>query len=226
MVEKIERVSTGIPGLDKLIEGGIPKGFTVLVTGGPGTGKTVSAVQFVDAALRKGMKCVYIPLEERGEDVIKEAEQFDKWKDRKNLTVLPAKDVKYDEMGLGKKPIDNKERMKLVYEKVKKLVPDIVVIDSINPLKIENGAEARLILKMLIDKFKEMGITTMFVGESFNGPYPDETIPFLVDAIVILKKVSIGKRGERTIMVDKMRKTNVDLITSNMSFTKKGIVVG
>lgn len=38
----IERISTGIPALDALIEGGIPRGFTVLVAGNPGTGKTIT----------------------------------------------------------------------------------------------------------------------------------------------------------------------------------------
>ena len=42
----VERLSTGISGLDALIEGGIPKGFTVLIAGNPGTGKTVLTISF------------------------------------------------------------------------------------------------------------------------------------------------------------------------------------
>ena len=42
----VERISTGVPGLDALIEGGIPKGFTVLVAGNPGTGKTGTNFSF------------------------------------------------------------------------------------------------------------------------------------------------------------------------------------
>jgi circadian clock protein KaiC len=50
----IERVSTGISALDALIEGGIPRGFTVLVAGNPGTGKTVLTTHFLYDGLLKG----------------------------------------------------------------------------------------------------------------------------------------------------------------------------
>jgi len=46
-----EKVATGIPGLDDLVDGGFPQGRVVLVIGGPGTGKTILAGQF----LYKGM---------------------------------------------------------------------------------------------------------------------------------------------------------------------------
>ena len=50
----IERLSTGIPALDELIEGGIPRGFTVLVAGNPGTGKTILTSHFLYEGLLKG----------------------------------------------------------------------------------------------------------------------------------------------------------------------------
>jgi len=43
----MDRVKTGIPGLDELIEGGIPTGSSVLVSGGAGTGKTIIATQYI-----------------------------------------------------------------------------------------------------------------------------------------------------------------------------------
>jgi KaiC/GvpD/RAD55 family RecA-like ATPase len=50
----LERISTGIPGLDSLIEGGIPRGFTVLIAGNPGTGKTVMTSHFLWEGLKNG----------------------------------------------------------------------------------------------------------------------------------------------------------------------------
>lgn len=50
----LERISTGIANLDALMEGGIPKGFTVLVAGNPGTGKTILTTQFLYEGLLKG----------------------------------------------------------------------------------------------------------------------------------------------------------------------------
>ncbi|HID90774.1 TPA: hypothetical protein EYP44_02310, partial [Candidatus Bathyarchaeota archaeon] len=40
-------VSTGIPGLDKLLGGGIPRGYLLLVAGGPGVGKTILSVKYI-----------------------------------------------------------------------------------------------------------------------------------------------------------------------------------
>lgn len=56
----IERISTGIPVLDKLIEGGIPRGFTVLVAGNPGTGKTILTSHFLYDGLLKGESALYV----------------------------------------------------------------------------------------------------------------------------------------------------------------------
>jgi circadian clock protein KaiC len=43
----LQRISTGVPGLDSLIEGGIPKGNTAMIAGNPGTGKTILCSHFV-----------------------------------------------------------------------------------------------------------------------------------------------------------------------------------
>ena len=56
----LERVSTGIMGLDSLIEGGIPKGFTVLVSGNPGTGKTILGAHFLFEGLARGENSLYV----------------------------------------------------------------------------------------------------------------------------------------------------------------------
>lgn len=60
----IERISTGIRALDALIEGGIPKGFTVLVAGTPGTGKTILTTHFLYDGLLKGEGALYVSFSE------------------------------------------------------------------------------------------------------------------------------------------------------------------
>ena len=60
----IERLSTGIPALDELIEGGIPRGFTVLVAGNPGTGKTILTSHFLYDGLLKGEAALYVSFSE------------------------------------------------------------------------------------------------------------------------------------------------------------------
>ncbi|MGH9980880.1 MAG: RAD55 family ATPase, partial [Nitrososphaeraceae archaeon] len=60
----LERISTGITGLDSLIEGGIPKGFTVLIAGNPGTGKTVLTSQYLYDGLTKNENGIYVSFSE------------------------------------------------------------------------------------------------------------------------------------------------------------------
>ena len=57
---------TGIPGLDDLIEGGIPENFIILVAGTSGTGKTTLCMQFLAEGVKQGEKAIYIGL---GEDI-------------------------------------------------------------------------------------------------------------------------------------------------------------
>lgn len=70
------RVPTGIPGFDDLIEGGIPKGFNVLLVGQPGTGKTIFGLQYLVNGALKGEKGIYISLDSPNELVKSQARQF------------------------------------------------------------------------------------------------------------------------------------------------------
>src|SRR4026208_1507919 len=91
---KTERVPTGITGLDPLIEGGLPKGRSILVTGEPGTGKTIFALQFLVAGLNRGEKGIYVTADESPMDVLEQAASLG-WDlesrvDAKELAILNA----------------------------------------------------------------------------------------------------------------------------------------
>jgi KaiC/GvpD/RAD55 family RecA-like ATPase len=71
-----ERVSTGIPGLDGLMEGGIPKGFNVLLVGLPGTGKTIFGLQYVVNGAMNGENGIYVSLDSPNELIKSQARLF------------------------------------------------------------------------------------------------------------------------------------------------------
>jgi KaiC domain protein len=76
-IEKdITRISTGVPELDKALEGGVPKGSWVAITGEPGTGKSILCMHFAWAGLRVGDPVVYVTTEAEFRDVIRQAKLF------------------------------------------------------------------------------------------------------------------------------------------------------
>jgi KaiC/GvpD/RAD55 family RecA-like ATPase len=73
----VERLSSGISNLDTLIEGGIPKGFTVLLAGNPGTGKTILASHFLYEGLTRRESCVYVSFSESKTQYYDNFERFE-----------------------------------------------------------------------------------------------------------------------------------------------------
>jgi KaiC/GvpD/RAD55 family RecA-like ATPase len=65
----MERVSSGVKGLDEILEGGFPKARTILIVGSPGSGKTILAIQFLRAGALKGERTIYVTFDERPEQV-------------------------------------------------------------------------------------------------------------------------------------------------------------
>ena len=72
----MERVSSGIRGLDKMLEGGYPKGAVVLVSGGPGTGKTTFALQYIYYGAKHNEPGVYVSFEQEVDDLKDMANRF------------------------------------------------------------------------------------------------------------------------------------------------------
>jgi len=76
VTQTVERLSTGVPGMDNMLAGGIPRGFFVAVVGEPGTGKTVFALHFAWEGVKEGDKVIYVTTEESRESVIRQAKMF------------------------------------------------------------------------------------------------------------------------------------------------------
>ncbi|WP_290623778.1 MULTISPECIES: ATPase domain-containing protein [unclassified Archaeoglobus] len=71
-----ERVSSGVPGLDKVLKGGFIKGGSCLIRGGPGTGKTLFGLHFLAEGVRRGERAVLITFDEEVREIKKQAEDF------------------------------------------------------------------------------------------------------------------------------------------------------
>jgi len=79
MVEKtyqvgnMERIKTGINGLDNIIQGGLPKKSITLVSGPPGGGKSILCFQFLNEGIKNGDKCLFLTLDKKPEGLLAQA---------------------------------------------------------------------------------------------------------------------------------------------------------
>ncbi len=249
----MERIKTYVKGLDELMNGGIPEESVVLVSGGPGTGKTILCLQYLINGIKKGDKGLYITFEEEKDAIYDQAREFG-W-DLKKLE---------KEKKLLVRNIEQSETLGQIYDGINKAIdgfnPDRLVIDSLStfalyahqiqkitrlekipteesifyndkilniPLEWDGVMLRRLILDLIraIQSKKITGLLTSEVEENSNIYSKDGVSEFLCDGLIGLKKITIGAQAERTLQLVKMRRTEINAGIFNMKFTKSGIEI-
>src|SRR6202046_4393685 len=134
------RVSTGIPGLDDILNGGFPRGHLYLIEGDPGTGKTTVALQFLLAGLQKGEQGLYVTLSESKQELEGVAESHG-W----SLAQLPifemmqvAEEIDPEAQYTIFHPSDVElpDTIASVLKQVDALAPQRVVFDSLSELRM------------------------------------------------------------------------------------------
>ncbi len=76
VAQDITRIPTGIDGLDNNLHGGLPQGSITLVSGTPGTGKTIVCFQYLYSGLQNGEKCMFLASDERVENLLRQAKEL------------------------------------------------------------------------------------------------------------------------------------------------------
>ena len=212
----IKRISTGIPGLDESIEGGIPKGFSVVVTGPPGTGKTTFCMQFLIEGAKNDEKCIFFSFEERVEQLVQHFMRFG-WDIGKYI------DDGYLEI-FGMSMLTSEEMIEII----ESYRPERVVFDSINvfaePSDFRKSGAWRSLLRML----KVKKISSLFITEKHHGIEVKQfdDYDFLGDGIIFLDSIQtneIDTTPTPVIAIQKMRATRIDRTPQPFRFTEDGI---
>ena len=84
------RIKTGIPNLDKKIEGGFPLGSSILLVGPPGSGKSTLAHQFIHHGMKNKEPGLYTALDMSPDDILNEIKRLNKTVDKKNIKFIDA----------------------------------------------------------------------------------------------------------------------------------------
>ncbi|MEM0481040.1 MAG: ATPase domain-containing protein [Candidatus Aenigmatarchaeota archaeon] len=235
----IERVKTGIIGLDELIEGGFVKNSAILVTGKTGTGKTLFCGSFLYQGALEGETGLYITTEETEEDIINDIQfTFKKWKFREAVQkgLIHIVSIRPQLISLTEQDISKVLKIYLnsIIEKVDaaKRAYNIsrLVIDSISMIEmfLKESYITRVGLSMLIDAIKKYDVTTIYTGTIEEGSEKlsgSGIVEFLVDAVIKLDYVPISEEFQRTLTVRKMRRTFHSSLIHPFKITDNGIVV-
>jgi len=216
------RISTGIPGLDKLMQGGYIKNDVYLVTGGTGTGKTIFCSQFLWDGLQKGEKGIFFSLEELPQDVVHDAENFgwdfQKYIDKKMFL------IEYQD------PFEMADITTLVKEKIDKFGAKRVVVDStsIFGMVFKDEHELRRRLYELIKTLKKTDTAVLMTAEITEDSKALSRFgveEFVVDGVIVLRYVSLGNVSNRTIEIRKMRRTSHNSGVHEIEFNRNGISI-
>ena len=137
---KVERSSTGVPGLDQVLHGGLIRHRFYLVDGDPGAGKTTLALQYLLAGARAGESCLYVTLSETKEELLAGAESHGWSLEGIKIVELIAEErdlTSGDELTMyHPSEVELTETTRRVLEVVERTKPARMVFDSLSELRL------------------------------------------------------------------------------------------
>ncbi len=239
---KPERVFTGIVGFDKLLGTGIPKGNSVLIEGGPGSGKTNFCLNVAYNFCEQGKKVLYMSFEEAEDRLIQHMESCG-WNVQKHIDKGLLKIKRFDALDISRsvEALLSAAKKELLID-IKPVLfpkdfqPELVLMDSLTSISSAFSGEEnrfRIYIEQLFRYLERSKITSILIREVASpahigqtGFEKGEAISFLSDGIIVVYNV-VYNNGERkrAIEVLKMRGVEIDRRIVKMSITKKGIKV-
>jgi circadian clock protein KaiC len=199
-----KRISSGIPALDKMMEGkGFYRGSTVLISGTAGVGKTSIASHFAEAACMRGERVLYFCFEESPNQLMRNmlsiGIKLDTWVKKGLLQYQATRPTFYGlEMHLA-----------VTHKAVNDFKPDVVILDPINTFVIgDKEFEVKTMLMRIVDFLKASQITALFTSlTSSYSPLEssDAGISSLIDTWILLRDIELNGERNRGLYVLKSR---------------------
>jgi circadian clock protein KaiC len=222
-----DRVPSGIPGLDEMLDGGFVRQSAILVRGAPGTGKTTFGLQYLLEGARWGEPGLFISFEEFPQSLYRDAVSLG-WD-------LPAQ--------------ENTGKLRLIFTSPEVLLrslttPDSpilktiqeneiqrIVLDSLTHFTrlIEEGRELRQVYHQIISAFRREGASAVYLSEEMRSDYTSDEkgrLSFIVDCLVILRYLEVDSAIQRALVVLKMRSSAHDTAIHSYTIGENGIRVG
>ena len=232
-----DRVPTGIAGLDALLEGGFPKGRSILVTGEPGTGKTIFALQFLYEGLKRGEKGVLVTADEAPMDVLEQAASlgwdFERPIQNKELAILNAGGHFSTLPGAGtERHIDVHKAVSDLAGFVKQIGAQRLALDPAGPFVLLGDSAARiqdqtrLFIQLLRSSLPTTNLLTSYAVPRTGEQSMHGIEEYLVAGAIVLEMIWRDGALGRSLIVEKMRYTNVKPKQVDFDIVKdQGVVI-
>jgi len=222
------RVSTGVAGLDTLLEGGYVKGRSTLLAGGPGTGKSILTWHFLFDGVDKGENGLLVSLDQMSDMITEDMSDFG-WKPKEaidsgslsilsgTLKLVPTETsyeyvIGFDHPLLREQPFTVPRLAELVRKKAAEINAKRIVIDGLGPLLelAGNRSEIRQLVYGFVREIVDWNSTIILTHElkASANAQNDEMPFFICDGVVRLDMLYSAGDYLRTLRVVKMRGAN------------------
>ncbi|MDF1541058.1 MAG: ATPase domain-containing protein [Candidatus Thorarchaeota archaeon] len=239
------RVSSGVKGFDTLLNGGYIQGRSMLLAGGPGTGKSILTWHFIFDGIEKGESAVLLSLDESAEILIDDMKGFgwdpEKAIDEQKLTILsgtlrlvPTETgydyvIGFDHPLFREKPFTVPRLADIVKKRAKETKATRIVVDGLGPLLelAGNRFEVRQMVYGFMKELSDQKSTALLTHElrSLSGAQNDEMPYFIADGVVKLDMVYATGDYVRTMRIVKIRGTSHVMRPAMFRIESNGVVV-
>lgn len=224
----MERVKTGVPGLDEMLCGGFLPQTANLIEGAPGTGKTTLGMQFIyHGIVACGEPGLILTFEEFPLQYYNNAASFG-WdfrqmeREEKLRVIMTSPEV-------------SRADLEQVGGQIEKLVQEIgakrILVDSLSHFErlSEDPVHLRSIIYGFVNALKREGLTSVLTRENMallgESERAEDAVAFLVDSYTLLRYVEIESAIRKAILVLKMRGSNHDKGIRQFEITSRGVEV-
>ncbi len=230
MEKGVEKIPTGIPGFDEVLKGGLRKGWTYLIKGTPGSGKTIFGLQFLMEGVKRGEKCVYLSFDETAEEIALQAECFG-WSLDGIRVIDRVEDMDISKGNLMFYDFDTTAEIISFVESVTKIKEfekvDRVFVDGIGALRdlAKDPTISRRILLSITCFLNSVKATTLMSCD-MTAEFGKDIVSYVTSGEFVLERIE-RRDGivRRVIHVLKYRGGDVYLGRHYFEITPKGIVV-
>src|SRR3989344_3851106 len=228
----MEKSKTFIAGFDQLVEGGFPRGSSILLSGTPGTGKTIFALQYIyNGALHSNEKGLYVALEESADNLRRQAKQFgwdiEKLEKQGLITLMDINPRNVSEYSV-----------KEILKKIERGKYERLIIDSLSALAVNTPntlGSVNEITDIFIKRFmynfvsdiKSSNATALLISQAAEEKKlsNDGVSEFVCDGVVHFRFETLGGPYSRSLLVRKMREVKNDEDIHPLEISSKGIIV-